>query len=326
MLFRTKLHGLSLCLGVSALLCCPILFAQDTSPAQPQPGEGPRVSIVPRPHREEKGSDLRVDVNVVQIPVTVTDPSGTPVTGLSRDQFRVFEDGVEQPLAHISNQDAPLSMGIVFDASNSMFGKLDHSREAVGQLVGTAVKGDEFFVTRFSTAPKLIQGFTDDPAQVGEALKSIHADGWTSLFDAIRLSVNQMRKARNTRHALVVLSDGADNNSRYTEHEIIDLLRESDVIVFAIAINGPMVAPASFKTLKKLAESSGGRMYQVDKVEQLPDVAAKISLALRDQYTLAYYPTNTKRDGRYRRVLVKIIQPFDRPSLRASWRNGYYAP
>ena len=326
MFLRSKLHGPSLCLGVSVLLCSPILFAQDVSSAQPEPGVGPRVSIVPRPHREEKSSDLRVDVNVVQIPVTVTDPSGTPVTGLSRDQFRVFEDGVEQPLAHISSQDAPLSMGIVFDASNSMYTKLDNSREAVLQMVGTAVKGDEFFIVQFSTAPKLIQGFTNEPAQVGEALKSIHANGWTSLFDAIRLSVHQMKKARNTRHALIVLSDGADNNSRYTEHEIVDLLRESDVIVYAIAINGPMVAPASFKTLKKLAESSGGRMYQVDKMEELPDVAEKISLALRDQYTLAYYPTNTKRDGRYRRVLVKIIQPFDRPLLRASWRNGYYAP
>jgi Ca-activated chloride channel homolog len=294
---------------------------------QDSPGEGPRVSIVPRLHREEKTPGaLRVDVNVVLIPVTVTDPMGTPVLGLSENQFKVFEDGVEQPVAHLSNQDAPLSVGIVFDASASMDGKLNSSREAVAHLANTAIHGDEFFVIRFSDAPKLLQGFTSDPTQIQDALRSIQADGWTSLFDAIRLSVSQMKKAHNPRRALVVLSDGADNNSRFTQHEIIDLLRESDVVVYAIAINGPMVAPASFKVLKKLAENTGGRMYQVDKVSQLPGVVAKISRALRDQYTLAYYPTNPRRDGKYRRVLVKIIQPFGRPSLRASWRTGYYAP
>jgi Ca-activated chloride channel family protein len=328
MRFRTNLPVPSPFLrGATAaalFLFCSAAQAQDRP--QDASGDQPRVSIVPRLHREGKTSDLRVDVNVVQIPVTVTDPSGTPVTGLSGDHFKVFEDGVEQPLARISNQDAPISLGIIFDASASMDGKLNNARQAVAQLAMDTVKGDEFFVIRFSDAPKLIQEFTTDPTRIGDALKSIRADGWTALFDAIRLSVDEMRRARNTRHALVILSDGADNNSRFTQHEIIDLLRESDVIVYAIAINGPMVAPASFKVLKKLAESTGGRMYQVNKVSQLPDAAAKINRALRDQYTLAYYPTNKKRDGKYRRILVKIIQPFDRPSLRASWRSGYYAP
>jgi VWFA-related protein len=289
--------------------------------------EQAHVSIVPRPQRP-KGPvpDLRMDVNVVLIPVTVTDPSGTPVTGLSQQQFKVFEDGVEQPLAHLSNQDAPVSVGIVFDASASMDGKLSDAREAIAQLAETTVPGDEFFLVRFSDAPKLVRGFTANPTEIEDSLRSIRADGWTSLFDAIQLSVHQMKKAHNPRHALVILSDGADNNSRFTEHEIVELLQESDVMVYAIAINGPMVAPASFKVLKKLAQATGGRMYQVNKVAQLPDVVAKISLALRDQYTLAYYPTNTRHDGKYRKVLVKLIQPFDRPSLRASWRNGYYAP
>ncbi len=299
--------------------------AQAQDRQQDQSGDEPHVAIVPRLHREGKTSDLRVDVNVVQIPVTVTDPSGTPVTGLSGDQFKVFEDGVEQPLAHISNQDAPVSLGIIFDSSASMYGKLNNARQAVAQLAMDSIHGDEFFVIGFSDSPKILQTFTPDPAQVGVALQSLRADGWTALFDAIRLSVNQMRKACNPRHALVVLSDGADNNSRFTQHEIIELLQESDVIVYAIAINGPMVAPASFKILKKLAESTGGRMYQVNKASQLPDAVSKINRALRDQYTLAYYPINKKHDGKYRRILVKIIQPFDRPLLRASWRNGYYA-
>ena len=330
MAFRTNLPVPSfswraiITIALGGTVCALLLTA---APQQDSSEDGPRVSIVPRVHPEKKPSDaLRVDVNVVLIPVTVTDPAGTPVLGLSENQFKVFEDGIEQPVAHLSNQDAPLSVGIVFDASASMDGKLNSSREAVAQLANTAIRGDEFFVVRFSDAPKLLQGFTADPTQVQDALLSIRADGWTSLFDAVKLSVNQMKKAHNPRHALVVISDGADNNSRYTQHEIIELLRESDVVVYAIAINGPMVAPASFKVLKKLAGSTGGRMYQVDKVSQLPEVVAKISRALRDQYTLAYYPINPRHDGKYRRVLVKIIQPFGRPSLRASWRTGYYAP
>jgi Ca-activated chloride channel homolog len=331
MAFRTHLPVPSLlfraitAIALGGTVCAMLL----NGAPQPQDSseDGPRVSIVPRIHHKEKPSNaLRVDVNVVLIPVTVTDPMGKPVLGLSENQFKVFEDGIEQPVAHLSNQDAPLSVGIVFDASASMDGKLNSSREAVAQLANTAMHGDEFFVVRFSDAPKLLQGFTSDPTQIQDALMSIQADGWTSLFDAVRLSVSQMKKAHNPRRALVVLSDGADNNSRYTQHEIIELLRESDVVVYAIAINGPMVAPASFKVLKKLAENTGGRMYQVDKVSQLPEVVAKISRALRDQYTLAYYPTNPRHDGKYRRVLVKIIQPFGRPSLRASWRTGYYAP
>jgi Ca-activated chloride channel family protein len=306
------------------LLSAPFLSAQDRG--QSAFSNEPRVSIAPRVHREGPRSNLRADVNVVQIPVTVTDPSGAPVTGLSRDQFRIFEDGIEQPLAHLSSQDAPLSLGIIFDASASMDGKLNSAREAVAKLADPVVPGDEFFVVQFSDAPKLIQGFTPDPGLVRSALQSVRADGWTALFDAIRLSIDQLKKAHNPRHALVVLSDGADNNSRFTEHEIVDLLRESDVMVFAIAINGPMVAPASFKVLKKIAESTGGRMYQIDKVSQLPDAVGKINRALRDQYTLSYYPTNTRHDGKYHRILVKIIPPLGSPSLRASWRRGYYAP
>ncbi len=330
MLFRTNLPVQHFYLRSTAAALAILLLAFSAASAQTpnrdDAREGPRVAIVPRPHPEGKHADLRVDINAVQIPVTVTDPSGTPVTGLSRDHFRLFEDGVEQPLARLSNDDAPLSVGIVFDASSSMQGKLNETREAVAQLAETTMRGDEFFVVRFSDSPKLVQGFTSDTSQIQGALKSIRADGWTALFDAIRLSVDQMKKARNPRHALVVLSDGADNVSRYTQHETLELLQESDVIVYAIAVNGPMVAPASFKVLKKLSEATGGRMYKVNKVSQLPDTVAKISRALRDRYMLTYYPVNKTRDGKYRRILVKIIQPLDRPSLRASWRNGYYAP
>jgi VWFA-related protein len=287
-----------------------------------------RVSILPRARPETKAppNDIRVDVNMVLIPVTVTDPLGKPVLGLSPDFFHIFEDGVEQMVARVVNQDAPLSMGLVFDASASMNSKLDKSREAIAHLFKTSMPGDEYFVVTFSDRPKLLSGFTSDSNDLENTLLTIRPEGWTSLLDAIYLSVSQMKKAKNTRRALVVLSDGGDNNSRYTEREIRGLLRESDISLYAIGILGPMVTTGSMKLLSNLAEETGGRLYPVHNANQLPEAVAKLNAALRDQYMVAYHPANPNRDGKFRRVLVRIATPPSLPSLHASWRVGYYAP
>src|SRR5579864_5053626 len=220
---------------------------QALDPPQSSSEDDVRVSILPRGRPETKTppNDIRVDVNMVLIPVTVTDPLGKPVLGLSPDFFHIFEDGVEQMVARVVNQDAPLSMGLVFDASASMNSKLDKSREAITHLFKTSMPGDEYFVVKFSDRPKLLSGFTSDSHDLENTLLTIRPEGWTSLLDAIYLSVSQMKKAKNTRRALVVLSDGGDNNSRYTEREIRRLLRESDISLYAIGILGPMVTTGS---------------------------------------------------------------------------------
>ena len=301
---------------------------QALDPPQSSSHDDVRVSILPRGRPETKAppNDIRVDVNMVLIPVTVTDPLGKPVLGLSPDFFHIFEDGVEQMVARVVNQDAPLSMGLVFDASASMNSKLDKSREAIAHLFKTSMPGDEYFVVTFSDRPKLLSGFTSDSNDLENTLLTIRPEGWTSLLDAIYLSVSQMKKAKNTRRALVVLSDGGDNNSRYTEREIRGLLRESDISLYAIGILGPMVTTGSMKLLSNLAEETGGRLYPVHKTNQLPEAVAKLNAALRDQYMVAYHPANPNRDGKFRRVLVRIATPPSLPSLHASWRVGYYAP
>jgi VWFA-related protein len=301
---------------------------QALDPPQGSSHDDVRVSILSRGRPETKAppNDIRVDVNMVLIPVTVTDPLGKPVLGLSPDFFHIFEDGVEQMVTRVVNQDAPLSMGLVFDASASMNSKLDKSREAIAHLFKTSMPGDEYFVVTFNDRPKLLSGFTSDSNDLENTLLTIRPEGWTSLLDAIYLSVSQMKKAKNTRRALVVLSDGGDNNSRYTEREIRGLLRESDISLYAIGILGPMVTTGSMKLLSNLAEETGGRLYPVRNANQLPEAVAKLSAALRDQYVVAYHPANPNRDGKFRRVLVRIATPPSLPSLHASWRAGYYAP
>ncbi len=287
-----------------------------------------QVSLIPRSRTQPKAprSDIRADVNVVLIPVTVTDPFGKPVLGLLPSAFHVLDDGIEQPVAHVFSQDAPLSIGFVFDCSKSMLNKLDKSREAIAHMMKASMPGDEYFLVGFNDKPKLLSGFSPDPAEISNALMSIQPVGWTALLDAIHLSVAQMKKAKNSRRALVVLSDGGDNNSRFNPHEIRQLLRESDLSLYAIGITGPMVTMAAMKLLSDLAEETGGRMFPVHHVNELPDAIAKLNTALRDQYMLAYYPTNSARDGKYRRVQVKVVAPPDSPSLHATWRSGYYAP
>ena len=290
-------------------------------------GESPVIiDSRPRPPSKKRSADIRADVKLVLIPVTVTDPLGNSVSGLPSDVFHVSEDGVEQTVARVATQDASVSLGFVFDSSKSMENKLDKSREGIADILRSSTPGDEYFLVQFNDKPTLVSTFTADPRDIENALMSVRPMGWTALLDAVHLAVNHMKRAKNARRALVVLSDGGDNNSRFTKHEIRDLLRESDVTLFAIGIKGPMVTPGAFGLLSDLAEETGGRLFPVRHIKDLPEAVAKLNRALHDQYVLAYYPKNSSRDGKYRRVQVRIATPPAAPPLRASWRAGYYAP
>lgn len=191
-----------------------------------------------KPLQAARRISIQVDVKLVLIPVTVTDPLGAPVTGLTADRFRLFENGIERHIQYFSAQDAPISLGIVFDASRSMETKLDQARGAVSRFFSTTIPGDEFFVVEFNDAPRMLSGFTSDTEWLERSLLGIKPKNWTALFDAVYFSTQRMRRARNPRKALLILSDGADNYSRYTEGEMKRLLREADVCVYSIALGG----------------------------------------------------------------------------------------
>jgi VWFA-related protein len=211
--------------------------------------------------------------------------------------------------------------------------KLQKSRQAAAQFFKTANPEDEFFLVTFNDRPELVMPFTTDVEEMQNRLTFTQSKGRTALLDGIYMAMSQMKKARNPRKALLIISDGGDNSSRYTESEVKNAVREADVQIYAIGIyeqaasrgrtpeemNGPGL-------LSEVAEQTGGRAFAVDNLAELPDVAAKIGMELRNQYVLYYTPKNTDRDGKYRRVSVKLVQPRGLPPLKAFYRLGYYAP
>jgi len=296
------------------------------------------VSITPRAKPVEAApvlpkANIRVDTNVVLIPVTVTDPLNRFVTGLDQDSFKVFEDKVEQKLVSFGSEDAPLSIGIVFDTSGSMGPKLDKSRQAVSEFFKTANPEDEAFLVEFSDRPELVTPMTHNLEEIQNRLTFTQSKGRTALLDGVYLALHTMKKAHNPRKALVVISDGGDNSSRYTETEIKNLVKEADVQIYAIGIYEPASSrgrsPEELSgpgLLTDISEPTGGRHFVVENLAELPDVAAKIGIELRNQYVLGYSPSNQVRDGKYRKVGVKLVQPRGLPPLHAFWRTGYYAP
>jgi len=315
--------------GTAFPVAAVLAFAQAQLPTTGNSfNDGPRVLIIPRsrPVAKPENGVLRVESTLVLIPVTVTDMIGKPMLGLDIEAFQLFEDGVEQRITHFANEDTPASVGILFDASGSMERKIQKSREAVSRLFRGSDTGDEYSLVAFGDRPQLLSGFTADTAATQNTLLSIVPKGWTALFDAISLSVHYMKKAIHPRKALVIISDGGDNNSRYTKQEITQLLRESDVCIFAVGILGPKVTAGGMKSLSELAEETGGRMFPVGNVNDLPDAIEKINRALHNQYVLGYSPINGEKDGKFRKIRVNLLQPPNFPRLRASWRSGYYAP
>jgi VWFA-related protein len=265
--------------------------------------------------------------------VTVTDPLNRFVTGLEKEHFKVFEDKIEQTIAQFSSEDAPLSIGLVFDTSGSMGGKLQKSRQAAVQFFKTANPEDEFFLIEFNDRPELVVPFTTDTEDIQSRLTFTQSKGKTALLDGVYMAMNTMKKARNPRKAVLIISDGGDNNSRYTESEIKNAVREADVQIYGIGIFEAMGSrgrtPEEMSgpgLLSEVAELTGGRSYNVENVNELADIAAKIGIELRNQYMLYYTPKNQVRDGKYRHVQVKLVQPRGLPPLKPFYRLGYYAP
>ncbi len=284
--------------------------------------DAPSVTIVPRfrPTPSRREPSIRLDVKMVMIPANVTDRDERPIMNLRRENFHLFEDAVEQKIESFSIDQAPVSLGIVFDASGSMRNKIDKSFSAVEQFLKTSLPGDEFFLVEFSDVPKLRVPFTPDADEIMTNLSLVRPQGWTSMFDAIYVAVNQMRLAKNPRKALLILSDGGDNNSRYSGGEVINLLREADVRVYAVGLFD------NAHYLKKAAEDTGGAMVTVHNMNDLPDAIDKLSTQLRSQYLLGYYPVLGQNDGKFHKVKLLVSQAAGSLKLHTSWRHGYYAP
>jgi Ca-activated chloride channel family protein len=292
-----------------------------------------RLGLVLIPLAFLSAQKIVVDTTLVVIPVTVTDPMNRFVLGLEKKDFSIFEDGAEQKITHFSGEDAPLSVGILFDTSGSMDLKTDTSRRAVSEFLKTMNAQDEMFLIQFSDKPEVVQEFTSSTKDIDDRMGSLKTGGLTALLDAVELGVREMKKAKNPRKALVVVSDGGDNNSRYTATDIKDIVKEADTQIYAMGVFEPNFFPALSaeqvsgpRLLAQIADQTGGRAFGASEFSQLPGIAEKIAIELRNQYVLAYSPTNKERDGKYRKVEVKMRQQKGLPALKARWRLGYYAP
>ena len=316
--------ALVLWLGTAHSACA---FAQ----AEHNPTAGQAIS--PQPPQSASTLALRANSTLVLVPVSVSDASNRFVLGLDKQNFKVYEDGIEQKISQFAGEDAPLSVGLLIDTSGSMGAKIDTSREAVQQFLKTMNAQDEAFLVEFSDRAELSVAFTHDPETITDKLKSVESRGLTALLDAADLGLKEMKRAKNPRKALLIISDGGDNNSRYTASEITKLVREADVQVYSMGVFerfpflGLSAAEISGpKLLSELSNQTGGRTFSVSSFAALPNVAKKIGIELRNQYILAYAPSNHERDGKYRRVEVKLQAPEGLPTLKARWRLGYYAP
>ncbi len=296
------------------------------------PGQAP--GPVPPPGALE--TRVRVDIDLVLVNVTVTDPYNRLVTGLDKEHFEVFEDKTRQDILYFSNEDVPLSLGVVFDLSGSMSraGKLERAAKAAATFLETANPEDEFFVVHFNDEPHLLTEFTHHAEDIQNSLLTVKAKGRTALLDAVYLALNTMREAHNSRKAILIISDGGDNHSRYSVRDVMSAVREADVQLYAIGIFDPVGARSEPEILwgpsllKDMSETTGGRLFPIalHNINQLPDVAEKISIELRNQYVLGYRPSNVQRDGTWRKIKVKLDPPKGLPPLNTYARQGYYAP
>jgi Ca-activated chloride channel homolog len=276
---------------------------------------------------------LHMDVDMALVNVTVTDPYNRLVTGLDPDNFRVFEDNVEQEVVTFSSEDVPISIGVIFDFSGSMANKIGKAREAAVQFFKTANPQDEFFLVSFNERAELTSAFTNSVEDLQSRMMLTAPRGRTALLDAIYLGLSQMRGAHNGKRALLILSDGGDNHSRYNESDIKRLVREADTQLYAIGIFDPLGyrnrTPEELNgpsLLSEVTEMTGGRVFAVENLNELPDIASKIGMELRNQYVLGYRPSNKAHDARWRKIKIKLRAPKGLPPLNVYSKTGYYAP
>jgi Ca-activated chloride channel homolog len=295
-----------------------ILLAGTASPASPK-------SVAP-------AAGFRADTSLVLINVGVTDKNNRLVGGLKSQDFHLFENGARQELVYFTSEDSPLSVGLVFDLSNSMTDKLGGARQAAAQFLQHANPTDEVFLETFNDRLKLALDFTGQSQEVQNLVAQQTTQGRTSLLDAVCLALQHMQNAANRRRALLLITDGADNASRYSVREVVALARESDVAIYAIGIfepaaDGPedLIGAAARNLLQELTAVSGGRLFPVQSAGDLAAGAEKIAAELHNQYVLGYYPTGVPRDGKYHRLNVKI-QRTGEDRLWWTARPGYYAP
>jgi VWFA-related protein len=265
---------------------------------------------------DKSDKTMKVDVELVLVSVTVTDSENQLVSDLSPKNFQIWEDKIEQEIRYFSTEDAPLSLGIIFDVSHSMEKKIDLAREAAATFLEMGTPEDEYFLVKFNNRARLAEEFTTDVSRLRDHLSFAPAEGTTAMYDAVYLGLNEVKGGQNPKKALLLITDGEDNHSRYSRGDIRELARESDVQIYTIDLGRALIG--------ELSEITGGRSYRIS-ARDIEDVCRKIALELKSQYLLGYVSTNTEKDGKWRKIQVKSVPPKGMSRLNVRAKSGYYA-
>jgi Ca-activated chloride channel family protein len=276
-------------------------------------------------------ASIQVEVDLVLVNATVTDPNNRFVTGLEKEHFQLFEDKVEQSISHFSSEDAPTSIGLLFDVSSSMGDKIARAKDAAVAFLKTSNPDDEFYLLTFADQPSLDEEFTSDVSQIQNRLVYKGAKGSTTLYDAVYLGLEKMKQAHNPKKAMLLITDGEDTRSRYSLVNVRHAVKESDVQIYAIGIVSSYYSDfaqgrSGRSVLEEMTEVTGGKAYFPNSVYELEDICTKIAVELKNQYVLGYSSNNSSRDGRWRKIKVKLNAPRGLPALSVRSKTGYYGP
>jgi len=304
-------------------------------PAKANAGDGVLPKTLPADQKPtnqkpavKKDDITRLPANIVNITVSVTDPYGRFVTGLGKDHFEVFDDKVKQQVAHFTDDDAPVSMGIVYDVSGSMKERVGRSIRALRRFIETSHNDDDFFLIGFNDRAKLVQDFTTSGDSILGHLLFAAPHGSTALYDAAYIAVEKVQQGRQSKKALLIISDGQDNNSRYTYKELRNRVKEADVQIYAIGITDPAndtLAGFGRSVLEEITRMTGGRAFFPNAYNEpeLVEICTRIALELRHQYSVGFYPSDVQSEAKWHKVQVKVNPPRGLGRLSLSYRDGY---
>ena len=278
-----------------------------------------------------KTQTLKIDVELVLVNATVTDPQNRYVTGLGQEHFQVWEDKTEQKIDYFSAEDVPISLGVIFDISGSMKDKISTARDAAVTFLKTGNPDDEYFLVEFANRPEVAEDFTTDVSKLQNRLIFAPAKGMTAMYDSVYLGLEKLKEGSNPKKALLLITDGEDNRSRYTFANVKDFIKEQDVQIYAIGIvdtyNSQLTTGRTGRAMiEELADLTGGRSFFPTSVYDLDDICTKIAVELKNQYVIGYGSTNGAKDGKWRKLRVKVNPPKGLPHLNVRSKSGYYAP
>ncbi|HKX27799.1 MAG TPA: VWA domain-containing protein [Blastocatellia bacterium] len=348
---KSRLPFITVCL---LFTCLAAVSAQQGTPSKTDPAAGQKPSDqkaedpkseakpTPTPARTGRGGlpatpesitdqkSIRMETDLVSLSVTVIDPYNRLVTGLDKQHFEIYEDKVKQNIEYFNDEDVPVSLGIVFDVSGSMKGKLDRARDALKAFIQTCHNDDDFFLVGFNQRANLIAEFTDGDT-LANKLTLVDPKGQTALYDAAYLGIEKVKQGQHQKRAMLLISDGQDNSSRYTYGELRKLLKEAGVQIYCIGIvelgggAGGTLDLQGQAILEEIAQVTGGKAFFPRSGAELEDATTRIALELRHQYSIGYFPTNIKRDGQWHKIRVQVKPPRGLPTLKVQHKEGYYA-